>query len=73
MDDAAGPQWKSVASNRLLPPSLLGHADIAMALRYAHLSPGSLVTAVEKVVRRPNSNRPLRSAESGLEGAEAAA
>ena len=30
---------------------LLGHADITMVLRYAHLSPDRLATAVEKVVR----------------------
>lgn len=41
---------------------LLGHADIAMVLRYAHLSPGSLVTAVEKLTRRPDSIQPLKSA-----------
>jgi hypothetical protein len=30
---------------------LLGHSDITMVLRYAHLSPDRLVTAVEKVAR----------------------
>ena len=30
---------------------LLGHADITMVLRYAHLSPDRLATAVEKVAR----------------------
>ena len=30
---------------------LLGHADITMVLRYAHLSPERLATAVEKVAR----------------------
>ncbi len=30
---------------------LLGHADITMVLRYAHLSPDRLATAVEKVTR----------------------
>lgn len=30
---------------------LMGHADIEMVLRYAHLSPGHLATAVEKVAR----------------------
>jgi integrase len=40
---------------------LLGHADIAMVLRYAHLSPGSLATAVEKLNRRPDP----KSAEIG--------
>lgn len=31
---------------------LLGHADITMVLRYAHLSPDRLATAVEKVARK---------------------
>jgi len=55
---------------------LLGHADVAMVLRYAHLSPDSLVTAVEKVARRPDLNRPPRStvsAEAALASTEAAA
>jgi hypothetical protein len=46
-----------------------------MVLRYAHLSRDSLVTAVEKVARRPDLNRPLRStvsAEAGLASTEAA-
>jgi integrase len=30
---------------------LLGHAEITMALRYAHLAPGGLATAVEKIAR----------------------
>lgn len=30
---------------------LLGHADITMVLRYAHLSPDRLATAVEKIAR----------------------
>lgn len=30
---------------------LLGHADLHMALRYAHLAPGGLASAVEKVAR----------------------
>jgi integrase len=30
---------------------LLGHADIKMVLRYAHLAPGGLATAVEKISR----------------------
>ena len=30
---------------------LLGHADITMVLRYAHLAPGGLASAVEKVAR----------------------
>jgi integrase len=30
---------------------LLGHAEITMALRYAHLAPGGLALAVEKVAR----------------------
>jgi integrase len=32
---------------------LLGHADITMVLRYAHLSPDRLVMAVQKVARPP--------------------
>ena len=53
---------------------LLGHADIAMVLRYAHLSPGSLVTAVEKVARRPDALKATASAEADLsiKGAAAA-
>jgi len=30
---------------------LLGHAEITMALRYAHLAPGGLALAVEKIAR----------------------
>jgi len=30
---------------------LLGHADLKMVLRYAHLAPGGLASAVEKVAR----------------------
>jgi hypothetical protein len=30
---------------------LLGHADLEMVLRYAHLSPDRLAMAVEKVAR----------------------
>jgi site-specific recombinase XerD len=30
---------------------LLGHADLKMVLRYAHLAPGGLAIAVEKVSR----------------------
>lgn len=30
---------------------LLGHSDIKMVLRYAHLAPGGLATAVEKIAR----------------------
>ena len=53
---------------------LLGHADIAMVLRYAHLSPGSLVTAVEKVARQLGSLKSPASAEADLsiKGAAAA-
>ena len=47
---------------------LLGHADITMVLRYAHLSPGSLKTAVEKLTRREGTIHPIKSpipAEAG--------
>ena len=32
---------------------LLGHADITMVLRYAHLDPKNLAVAVERVAREP--------------------
>lgn len=34
---------------------LLGHADLKMVLRYAHLAPGGLARAVEKVSRIPEA------------------
>lgn len=34
---------------------LLGHADLKMVLRYAHLAPGGLASAVEKVSRVPEA------------------
>jgi integrase len=55
---------------------LLGHADIAMVLRYAHLSPDSLVTAVEKVARQPGGShllRPTISPRASSASTEAAA
>jgi integrase len=44
---------------------LLGHADISMVLRYAHLPPGRPATAVERVV-------PCSGTGAGLDGAPAA-
>ena len=35
---------------------LLGHADLQMVLRYAHLAPGGLASAVEKVTRLMDRN-----------------
>jgi site-specific recombinase XerD len=32
---------------------LLGHSDITMVLRYAHLDPRNLAAAVERVAREP--------------------
>lgn len=49
---------------------LLGHADITMVLRYAHMSPDRLAMAVERVVRAvepaPNSTPPPGSAAGGV-------
>jgi integrase len=36
---------------------LLGHSDIKMVLRYAHLAPGGLATAVEKISRAEMHSR----------------
>ena len=38
---------------------LLGHADITMVLRYAHMSPGRLAAAVETVARHPSERRSM--------------
>jgi len=49
---------------------LLGHADITMVLRYAHMSPDRLAMAVERVVRAaepaPHPRRHDRRGDSGL-------
>ena len=51
---------------------LLGHADITMVLRYAHMSPDRLAMAVERVVRaaEPAPNPPTpQPPGSGADGA----
>jgi integrase len=52
---------------------LLGHADLKMVLRYAHLAPGGLASAVEKVMRlvdrseaHPNDVLHERSDSAGI-------
>lgn len=46
-------------------PELLGHADISMLLRYAHMSPGRLSMAAEQVARRPPKPYGIRTANNG--------
>ena len=56
----------------LLGRELLGHADITMVLRYAHMSPDRLAMAVERVARaaEPAPNPPTpQPPVSGADGA----
>jgi len=41
---------------------LLSHADLKMVLRYAHLAPGGLASAVEKVARVVGQDKPVAEA-----------
>ncbi len=50
--------WLAIAGTPLRTiQELLGHADIRMTIRYAHLSPAHLRDAVELVGSAKNSNR----------------
>jgi integrase len=42
---------------------LLGHKDIEMVLRYAHLAPNNLSSAVEKISRSPHGSSEIQVLE----------
>jgi site-specific recombinase XerD len=42
---------------------LLGHKDIEMVLRYAHLAPNNLSSAVEKISRSPHGSSEIQVVE----------